>query len=342
MRTDREKHGLTGPVKSVHVETARLQEQDGGLTEEHLFSQIMTFNQEGGLIEQVDCSPGGVQWRTVNEYTDSGQLLATKGYDSSGALISEWRYIYDDEGRLKAEQYTTLDGKVTTPTRYTYDSEGKRIKIQEYDFSGESHVMIGIEGTGTFVDAGDARRVETLYDDRGAAVEVRVFNADQALVTRIEIKRDSLGNPLEELQYIGDVFPFGPCASGSCSEEPRGPLSEEQQAEFEEVARLFSPGSVMSTHTHRYDAAGRLVESELTMMGMKANRQTFRYDDEGNKLEEANYGDEGKPASKAIFTREYDSHGNWTKELVSTASSWDAEFGLSTPVHVTYRVISYW
>jgi hypothetical protein len=120
-------------------------------------------------------------------------------------------------------------------------------------------------------------------------------------------------------------------------------LTEEQKAEFAaEVARLFSPNTAMSKHTHRYDKEGRLIASTLTMMGMEASRQTYTYDDAGNKSEEASYSEDGKLASKAIFTRERDGHGNWTKELVSTASSWDAEFGLATPAHVTRRVITYW
>ncbi len=120
-------------------------------------------------------------------------------------------------------------------------------------------------------------------------------------------------------------------------------LTEEQKAEFAaEIARLFSPGTAMSRHTHKYDAEGRLTESKLTMMGMEAGRQTFAYDEFGNKSEEVSYGEGGAFESKAIFTREYDGRGNWTKEVVSTASSWDAEFGLSTPVHVTRRVVTYY
>ena len=85
-----------------------------------------------------------------------------------------------------------------------------------------------------------------------------------------------------------------------------------------------------------------MIESKLTMMGMEAGRQTFAYDEAGNKAEEVSYDEDGKLESKAIFAREYDEHGNWTKELVSTASSWDAEFGLSTPVHMTRRTITYY
>jgi YD repeat-containing protein len=343
MRTDRDKHGLKGPVKSVHVETARLEERDGRITEKPWVRHTVTFDQEGRLIEQVNRNPDGSEWRTVNDYSDSGQLLARKVYDPSSVPSGEWMYVYDVEGRLVAEQYTAQDGRVTTPTTYAYDGDGRKVKTQEYDLSGGASVMIGIEATHTAVSCGEARRVETRYDDHGEAVEVKVFNADGALVSRVEITRDALGNPLEEAQYVGDVFPLGPCASDSCSAEEVKALTEEQQAELAaEVARLFSPGTAMSKHTHRYDTEGRLVESKLTMMGMEASRQAYTYDDAGNRSEEASYGEDGKLASKAVFTRQYDGRRNWTQELVSTASSWDAEFGLSTPAQVTRRRITYW
>lgn len=341
MRTDREKHGLVGPVKSVRVEIAQFEEQGGQLTEQPWFSHTITFNQDGWLIEQVTRNPDGSEWRTANDYSDSGKLLATRSFDPSDALSGEVRYIYDDEGKLVAEQHTTGDGKVTTPTTYAYD--GGKVKIQELDFTGETNILIGIGGTSTSISAAEAKRVESLYDDRGEAVEVKVFNTDGALVSRLEITRDARGNPLEETQYAGDVVPFGPCASDSCSTEEMAALTEEQKAEFvSEIARMFSSGTAMFRHTHRYDGEGRLIESKLTMMGMEATRQTFAYDEAGNKVEEVSYNEDGTLGSKAVFAREYDEHSNWTKELVSTASSWDAEFGLSTPTQVTRRIITFW
>jgi hypothetical protein len=343
VKTDREKHGLRGPVKSVLVETAQFEEQDGQSTEKPWFSHTSTFNQEGWLTEQVNRNPDGSEWRAVSDYSASGKLLATRNYDPSGALSGEVRYIHDEEERLVAEQHMTQDGNVSTPTAYAYESGGRKIKIQELDFTGEMNVMVGIEGTNTSVIAGEAKRIETRYDDQGEAVEVMVFNTEGTLVSRVEIVRDARGNPLEETQYVGDVVPFGPCASGLCSTEEMAAVTEEQKADFAaEITRMFSPGTAMSQHTHRYDVEGRLIESKLTMMGMEASRQTFAYDEAGNNIEEISYNEDGTLGSKAIFTREYDEHGNWTNELVSTASSWDVEFELSTPVHVTRRTITYY
>jgi len=309
-----------------------------------LFSQIRaTKPQDGWLTEQINRNPDGSEWRIVNDYSDSCKLLATRIYNPSGALSSETGYTYDDEGRLVAQQNITQDGKETTPTTYAYDSGGGKIKIQEFDFSGEANVWIGIEGTTTSISAEEVKRIETRYDDRGEAVDVRAFNTAGALVSRVEITRDARGNPLEETQYAGDVVPFGPCASGSCSAEEMAALTEEQKAELaEELARLFSPGTAMSKHIHRYDVEGRLIESKLTMMGMEADRQTFAYDEAGNKSEEVSYNEDGKLKSKAVFSREYDEHGNWIKEHVSAALNRGPEFELFTSAHVTRRIITYW
>ncbi|HKY41810.1 MAG TPA: hypothetical protein VJM50_01840 [Pyrinomonadaceae bacterium] len=338
MRTDITKYGMIGPVKNVRIVTARFEEHDGQIAEKPWFSQTISFNKTGQMVEQLTQNPDGSEWRTVNDYSDSGNLLATRSFDTADTLISEVRYIYDANDRLAAEQQVTRDGIVTTPTTYAYDDAAGRVKIQELDFPGVGSMMIPIEG-GTLISAADAKRVESRYNERDEVVEVRVFNNDGALVSRVEITRDARGNSLEETQYIGDVFPFRACASDSCSTEEMPELTEEQKAE---VAQLFSPGSAMSKHTHRYDTEGRLIESQLMMMGMEASRQTFAYDERGNKSEEVSYNENETSGAKAIFTREYDEHGNWTVELVSNASSWDAEFGLSTPSQVTRRSITYW
>lgn len=338
MRTDKTKYGLVGPVKNVQIVTAQFEEQDGQMAEKPLFSHTIIFNKNGQLIEQLNRSPDGSEWRSVNDYTDSGNLLATRSFDPTGALNSEVRYIYDANDRLTAEQHVDPDGRVTTPTTYTYDDAGGKVKIQELDSPGEANMMIGIEGVNLVINAAEAKRVESRYDDRDETVEVRVFNIDGALVTRVEITRDARGNPLEETQYIGDTFAFHACDSESCSTEEMAALTEEQKAE---VAQVFAPGSAMSKHTYTYDTDGRLIESKLMMMGMEVNRQTFAYDEAGNRSEEVSY-NAGGSVARAIFTREYDKHGNWTMELVSNASSWDAEFGLSTPAQVTRRLITYW
>ena len=343
MRTDREKQGLIGPVKSLRVETAQFEGHGEDLTEQPSFSHTITFNEDGSLHERLNRNPDGSEWRTANDYSDAGRLLAMRMYDASGALTLEVRYVYDDEGRLVAEHHINSEGESTTPTTYTYGSTGEKVRMHMLDFSGGKNAMIGIEGTSSSILASEAQRVESRYDTRGEVIEVKVFNPSGELVSRVEITRDALGHPLEEIQDTGDVVPFSRGASDSRSTKEGPALSEEQKAEIEqEIARTFGPGTVMFKHTHRYDGEGRLIESKRTMMGMEMSRQTFAYDAAGNKSEEVSYNQDGTLGGKAIFAREYDEHGNWTTELVSTASTWDAEFGLSIPVNVSRRIITYW
>ena len=336
METDREKQGLKGAVKSVLVETARFEEQGGQVTEQPWFSQTMNFNEDGWLIEQTYRNPDGSEARTVSDYADSQKLLTTRHSEASGALVQEVRYIYDDEESLVAEQHITPDGKITTTLTYSYDISGRKTQIKELDYSGDATLMLGVEGTVSTINVSDASRIETRYDDRGKTVQVKIFDSAGSIVSRLEIIRDPSGNVIEETQYHGDVVRFGP---GSSSSEEIESLSEEEKAEFAAaVAEFFSPGTVMSKQTHEYDADGRLIESNVMMMGMAISRQTFAYDEAGNKAEEITYSEYAPVGGKSIFTRDYDEHGNWTKELVSTISDLD----VSKPAHVTRRTITYY
>jgi hypothetical protein len=329
-------------VKSVYVESAEIEEQDGGRVETPWLSHTMTFNQDGSIIESINRNPDGSTWCTLNEYSDAGQLIATRNYDSADQLSGQVLYTYDSEERLMAEQSISRDGGVTTPVIYEYDNEARKTKTEILHFPEDANVWIGIEGTNISISAQQAKRVETLYDQQDEAVEVRVFDADGILASRVVIRRDARGNPLEETQYTGDSVPFTQCSSDSCSVEGEAPLTEEQRAEAAvELARMFPPGTGMSNHIHNYDEEGRLIESKLTMMEMPVNHQIFKYDEAGNKSEELMYDENEALRSRVIFTREYDEHGNWTTEVVSTVSAGDAEVGLSTPCNLTRRRIIY-
>lgn len=343
MKTDMEKHDLRGAVESAEVEMYRYEEEDGRRVEKPWFTSRLAFNRNGRLTEHVHRNPDGSNWQTRYEYSPSGQLLETKTYDAAGHLSGGVRYTYDVAGRPAAEETISPGGGTATPTVYSYDAGGRRTKIQTLE-PGGGDVMIGVEDSDTSFSAADAHRIETHYDGRGLATRMLAYDRDGALVCRVETGRDDGGRLLEVTHYLGDVVSFGPCPTGACSSaEGQPPMSEEQRAELEaELARLFAPGALMSRQTHTYDGQGLLIESRHTMMGVEADRQKFAYDEAGRKVEEATFDESGALQSKAIFTRQYDEHGNWTEEVVSAASSWDAEFGLSTPQHVTRRTIIYY
>src|SRR6266498_1911406 len=115
MRTDREKHELIGAVKSVRVEKARFDDQGGQLTERPLLSHTSTFNQDGCLIEQVNRNPDRSEWRTINDYSDSGkvdQFLADYLKRTSASL----GFVLVKDGKIFFQKgYGYADAEKKTP-----------------------------------------------------------------------------------------------------------------------------------------------------------------------------------------------------------------------------------
>jgi hypothetical protein len=341
MKTDKEKHKLQGPVKTVQVESSQFVE-NGENTEGFPFIQTTTFNRDGWIIELVSQNPDGSKCRMINDYSETGKLIAVTSYDNSDAPIWKVKYIYDDKGRLKAEQYEDRDGKITTPTTYIYDSEGK-LKIQEFSFIEDPGIIIGMEGTASGIFyAGRISRSETRYNDQGEEIELKVFNDAEALVGQIEVTRDAQGNIVEETLYTGNNVEFSPFAPDSEAAKEGAAMTEEQKREAERIlALMFAPGAVMSKRIHKYNESGKLIETRETMMGMETNRQTFAYGEDGNKSEVINYYGNGFE-SKTIFTREFDEYGNWIKKAASSVSISDAETEPKNVVNVTRRTITYY
>lgn len=344
MKTDKEKQELKGLIKAVHIESSPYRVQEDGQTIEMPgYSPTTIFNRDGWIIEQFHQNPDGSNGRIVYDYSQTGMLIKTRSYLNSDVPINEVKYIYDDKGRLTAEQYKDQDGKIMTLATYIYESDGGKLKIQELLFIEDAGVIVGMEGTDSGIGySGRLSRSETRYDDRGEAIELKIFNTDGALVSRMELTRDDCGNLIEETQYHGDIVEFSPFAPDSEAAKEMAALTEEQRMEAErESARMFSPGSVMSKRIHKYNQSGMLIETKQTMMGMETGRQTFAYDEYGNKSEQVNYYGNGVE-SKTIFTRDYDENGNWTKETVSTVSSSNAETELTNAVSVTRRTLTYY
>lgn len=345
MLNAREQHDLHGEVHQAEITHAQFGGEADELIEKDWFSQTLTFNRDGHLIEIAHRNPDGPRFRTVNEYDHQSNLTLTRSYDAGGALRNEVRYSYDfdSRGRIIAEHLHTHDGKTSTPVRYTYDdTTHHKTKIQTSDDSANDDVgvMLGIEDTSTAIAARDAHRIETLYNECEQAIEIKVFNREDKLTCRIEITRNERGLPLEVRQYGGELSPF---TNDACVSDTGESLTEEQRAEIEaELAQMFAPDLPMSVQTNAYNEQGKLIEEKTVMLGTTVFHQTFTYDAAGNKTEETNYDEHGKTRQKVTFTLEFDARGNWINQLVSTASTWDAEFNLSTPSNRTRRRIVYY
>lgn len=376
MKTDKEMHNLRGPVQSVRVELVRFEEENGRRTEKPWYGYSLSFNPEGQITAHVHYHPDGSSWRTSNDYSEAGKLLATRSYDASGQLSHQVRYVYDADGRLAAAHTVRARGEMTSPVTYSYYTQGRKTKTEVIEYeeacgvagdngkaascatgdAGGAHIMFALEGTDSAFGVPGARTVKTIYEPSGKPVELAFYGARGALLQKVVLTYDAGGRLIEETQYgSGGLFPCGSQRGWARWLAPVGLrlakaflfgrsayLYSVRRGELRKVGRSMLYGTLLSETAYAYDAQGRRSERVIRFCGSTGERTGYSYDKEGNQVEEASYDECGSLHSKAIFTRKVDGHGNWTEEIVSSASSWEAEFGLSTPQHVTRRALTYY
>ena len=128
-RGTREQDGLTGPVRRVRVETARMIVKGGKMSEgPRQVSGITTYDPAGKKIDAVDYP---VESSTVSgneryRYDDKGNIVEMVVVDSGGAILSKEAYDYEFDPmgnwtRMNTAVAVYENGKVTfEPTEVTY------------------------------------------------------------------------------------------------------------------------------------------------------------------------------------------------------------------------------
>ena len=108
--------------------------------------------------------------------------------------------------------------------------------------------------------------------------------------------------------------------------------------------RLLSDadGSPISSNTYVYDADGR-VQTVIThgRSGALTSRWAYAYDEHGNEREWVESDTDGAVQKKEVYTYEYDTHGNWVKQVTA---EWipDGEGGYLEPAEAIHRTITYY
>ena len=92
-----------------------------------------------------------------------------------------------------------------------------------------------------------------------------------------------------------------------------------------------------------YDRQGKRVDNSYYMVSnySQAGQEEYAYDDKGNIGETTVRDNNNNILSKEIYTYEYDSVGNWTKRITSTAV-FEGGKVRQQPTEVTYRNIAYY
>lgn len=208
--------------------------------------------------------------------------------------------------------------------------------------------------------------LSTLYDSSGFQIEEEQFYTEKSLDFKSVFQYDAAGNLSEgvEYDYQGTVafkwsyaydlvkktiekkqfFPDGVLFSVTTRfYDANGNLVEEK--------RFLAQTQNRFKWTYAYDNAGKKIEeayflerrgerpgSTKSLLNFKA---IFRYDKEGNMIEETKYDASGRISGVRRFKYAFDQVGNWITQT-AFESLGDNETSALVPTEITYRTFSYY
>src|SRR6201991_4563656 len=129
VESDRSRDGLTGPVRRVRTEIAKLSSADGKLAEsKHVLVEIVAYDIKGNKVENQYFPIAGatLTGKEVYKYDEKGNISEMTLLNPDGTLLSKEIYKYDFDFAGNWNKMTTsvavVDGGRLTfePTEVTY------------------------------------------------------------------------------------------------------------------------------------------------------------------------------------------------------------------------------
>ena len=140
-KTDRERDGLKGPVKTVSVRQATALNEDGKQTEDPLLlTHVVTYDQSGNRTEvALYDRTGTLSRRVVYQYDlESKRKSGLVTYNAQHTMVRKVADKYRSNG-FKASstiQVFNEDGTLFRKTELTFDTLGELIEVAEYNSDG--------------------------------------------------------------------------------------------------------------------------------------------------------------------------------------------------------------
>jgi len=127
-KSDREAAGLSGPVKSVRTEWAKLTTSDGKTVESARTLQSLTvYDEQGNRIESTRFDlNGAVLFKTVYSRDAQGNSLSAL-YDGDGKLLSRTLQSVNEKGKPNGLITFGADGKLQRRSVETRSTNGRRL-----------------------------------------------------------------------------------------------------------------------------------------------------------------------------------------------------------------------
>jgi hypothetical protein len=346
---DREKASLRGPVKTCVTETNYFYS-----AQPFTSTETTEYTSDGRLLRRSTKSPQAAEWLLVNSYDDQGRLSESVS-GSAGTPLPErshTQYSYGKDGRL-----ATIAGDKSADLSMRYDERGLRVEVQRLpEVPSRPNTAIAgpsFEDSGLGLPYAQGGTFETVYNDRGQALEARVLGNDGQLVARIVRTLDTQGRP------ISDRLSAEAHSSNVPSELGDQLTSEQKKGLAAFIASHMMTGSV----EYKYDPSGRLIERrrnggfgeeiatisyndhhdkhlERTATAQPPDAGTeYAIDDSGNMIPVKQSSAAPPTVSEMRYEYVYDSNGNWTEQKVFRTLGNDAD---SKPESVIKRTITYY
>ncbi|MDR1897461.1 MAG: hypothetical protein LBR10_11790 [Prevotellaceae bacterium] len=196
-KTDVEKAGLKGEVKSVKTVTYQAIEKSGKITKGEIDSlhtiEEYLYDSNGNLIAQNSYESGDhLKEIHTYKYDSIGNRIETDRYYSNGMLASKIIHQYDSTGNPIEDIYYRPDGSLSATSIFKYDTDGDLIEENFYDPDGS------LSSTAIFSEF--ARKDK--YDNCGNPIETIFYQPDRILFKdTYKYKYDSKGNWTERISY---------------------------------------------------------------------------------------------------------------------------------------------
>jgi hypothetical protein len=282
-KTDVEKHGLNGKVKTVKTAYHTFSEKFGEIQIGPRWGwgefYDWIFEKNGDAKEELQYNyEYELEFKYIYKRNENRTKCEINTYNSDGDLDNKCVEEYDNSGKIIKESYFYPNDEVGGYKLYKYDNRNQL--IEELSFNK---------------DASFEKGQMNKYDERGLKTEEITFNSKEAKEKnngqKTIFKYNSHGNLIEETNLDSD----GECLTViSYSYNSRAQISER------EAVNINRSNKFSSENTKNKDLYERLLE----IRGKKNKDIYTKYDNKGNWIEQLKYKD-SKPDFAIVRSIEY-------------------------------------
>ncbi len=174
--------------------------------------------------------------------------------------------------------YSTNDRVIEEMTYMYYASNPEQVTTYKHDKHGNTVEEINY----TTYSRQCSNKLVRTFDKKGNSIEENYYEPCDTKESYFVLKYDDRGNVIEKASYSAEGMP-----------------DSNQEAVYDSNSNLIEKIS----HLQDADVSGRT---------------TYKYDDKGNCTESIKYNFGGTVSSKTKYRYEFDSRGNWIKQIIYT------------------------